>query len=85
MSQRFFYNPNIHPYLEYRRRFDTLVSYAVRRGSRSSGRRPIPSKHFFGRLPFGRRPLPILLSSPAFPCRTDRERSGSSLYDHPPL
>ena len=23
-----FYNPNIHPYLEYRRRFDTLVSYA---------------------------------------------------------
>ena len=28
----FFYNPNIHPYLEYRRRLDTLRDYAVRSG-----------------------------------------------------
>lgn len=27
-----FYNPNIHPYLEYRRRLDTLVSYADQEG-----------------------------------------------------
>jgi epoxyqueuosine reductase len=27
-----FYNPNIHPYLEYRRRLDTLTSYAVDEG-----------------------------------------------------
>jgi predicted adenine nucleotide alpha hydrolase (AANH) superfamily ATPase len=27
-----FYNPNIHPYLEYRRRLDTLTSYAVSEG-----------------------------------------------------
>jgi len=27
-----FYNPNIHPYLEYRRRLDTLVSYADSEG-----------------------------------------------------
>jgi predicted adenine nucleotide alpha hydrolase (AANH) superfamily ATPase len=28
----FFYNPNIHPYLEYRRRLDTLSDYASRAG-----------------------------------------------------
>jgi epoxyqueuosine reductase len=28
----FFYNPNIHPYLEYKRRFDTLSDYASQQG-----------------------------------------------------
>ena len=27
-----FYNPNIHPYLEYKRRLDTLISYADQQG-----------------------------------------------------
>lgn len=27
-----FFNPNIHPYLEYRRRLDTLAAYAVQEG-----------------------------------------------------
>ena len=30
--QGLFYNPNIHPYSEYTRRFDTLVTYAEATG-----------------------------------------------------
>ncbi|MFH2121775.1 MAG: epoxyqueuosine reductase QueH [Pseudomonadota bacterium] len=47
-----FYNPNIHPYLEYRRRLDTLTSYAGQEGLTIIGEETYPLDAFFRQVVF---------------------------------
>ncbi len=47
-----FYNPNIHPYLEYRRRLDTLKSYADREGLTVIQGEDYPLDLFFRQIAF---------------------------------
>lgn len=55
----FWYNPNIHPYTEYRKRLESLLFYAQKVGLR------LEVDDFYGLLPFMRRAL----EKPAFPER----------------
>lgn len=48
----FFYNPNIHPYLEYKRRFDTLEEYAVSVGLRIVSREEYLMEEFLRSVVF---------------------------------
>jgi epoxyqueuosine reductase len=47
-----YYNPNIHPYLEYRRRLDTLKSYAGREGLTVIREEGYPLDVFFRQVAF---------------------------------
>ena len=47
-----FYNPNIHPYLEYRRRLDTLTSYAGQEGLTVIREETYPLEAFFRQVAF---------------------------------
>jgi len=47
-----FYNPNIHPYLEYRRRFEALEDYAAGEGLRIIGGEDYPLETFLREVAF---------------------------------
>ena len=47
-----FYNPNIHPYLEYRRRLDTMTSYAGQEGLTIIGDETYPIDSFLRQVAF---------------------------------
>ena len=47
-----FYNPNIHPYLEYRRRLDVLTAFAGREGLTIIGEETYPLDSFFRQVAF---------------------------------
>jgi epoxyqueuosine reductase len=47
-----FYNPNIHPYLEYKRRFDTLMSYADQEGLTVIREEAYPIEAFLRQIAF---------------------------------
>ena len=47
-----FYNPNIHPYLEYRKRLETLDTYAGHAGMRVIRKEAYPLEEFFRQVAF---------------------------------
>ena len=50
--QGLFYNPNIHPYMEYKRRFDTLKAYADQVGFQLMGDDACPFEDFLRQVVF---------------------------------
>ena len=80
-----YYNPNIHPYLEYRRRWETLELYADREGLTVIREEAYPLEAFLRQVAFReeercRSLLRTAAEKDGAACRTGRVRC---LYDHP--